>query len=59
MRGGEGMTWMAYLLEEARKIIRNCEDVQESSESTFAKESEQRSAYRQLKELLLPEREEP
>lgn len=53
------MTYAQYLVEEARKIIGNCEDVQESSESTFTKESEQRSTYRKLKELLLPEREEP
>lgn len=46
------------LVIRARRIIRECEEYQESNESDFSKAEEQRTAYRELKELLLAESEE-
>ena len=52
------MTYMEFKLETAREIIKNCEEYQQSDNSAYSKEQEQLSAYRQLRELLLPEMEE-
>ena len=49
------MTYMEFKLETAREIIRMCEDFQQSDASAFSKSEEQRSAYRQLKDLLIDE----
>lgn len=45
------------LVIRARRIIRECEEYQQSSESDYAKAEEQRTAYRELKELLMTESE--
>ena len=45
------------LVIRARRIIRECEEYQESNESDFSKAEEQRTAYRELKELLMKESE--
>ena len=39
----------------ARRIIRECEEYQESNESDFSKAEQQRFAYHELKELLMAE----
>ena len=45
------------LVIRARRIIRECEEYQESNESDFSKAEQQRFAYQELKELLLVESE--
>lgn len=45
------------LIIRARNIIQECEEYQQSNESDFSKVEEQRTAYRELKELLLTESE--
>ena len=46
------------LVIRARRIIRECEEYQQSNESDFSKAEQQRFAYQELKELLLAESEE-
>ena len=44
------------LLEEARQIIRDCEEAKaEEIGSEYGRNEEERSAYRRLRELLLAE----
>ena len=45
------------LIIRARRIIRECEEYQQSNESDFSKAEQQRFAYQELKELLLVESE--
>jgi hypothetical protein len=45
------------LVIRARRIIRECEEYQESNESDFNKAEQQRFAYQELRELLLAESE--
>ena len=45
------------LVIRARRIIRECEEYQESNESDFSKAEQQRFAYQELKELLTEESE--
>ena len=45
------------LVIRARRIIRECEEYQESNESDFSKAEQQRFAYQELKELLMKESE--
>lgn len=46
------------LVIRARRIIRECEEYQESNESDFNKTEQQRFAYQELRDLLLAESEE-
>jgi hypothetical protein len=51
------MTYTERILETAREIIRQCEEFQQGNDSEFSKAEEQRTAYRELKELLMTESE--
>jgi hypothetical protein len=51
------MTYTERILETAREIIRQCEEFQQGNDSDFSKAEEQRTAYRELKELLTAESE--
>jgi hypothetical protein len=46
------------ILKTAREIIRQCEEFQQGNDSDFSKAEEQRTAYRELKELLMTESED-
>lgn len=46
------------LVIRARRIIRECEEYQQSNESDFNKAEQQRFAYQELKELLMTESED-
>ncbi len=53
------MSYIEYqLIIRARRIIRECEEYQESNESDFNKAEQQRFAYQDLRDLLLAESEE-
>lgn len=39
-------------LDAIKEVILQCEEMQDSNESSFAKESEKISAYEQIKEIL-------
>lgn len=41
------------ILEEIMRIIQECEDIQESHESSYTKEQAKVSAYNQIKELTI------
>lgn len=45
------------LVIRARRIIRECEEYQESNESDFNKAEQQRFAYQELRDLLMAESE--
>ena len=46
------------IIATAREIISQCEEFQQGNDSDFSKAEEQRTAYRELKELLIAESEE-
>lgn len=45
------------LVIRARRIIRECEEYQQSNESDFSKAEQQRFAYQELRDLLMEENE--
>ena len=44
---------LTHLLEQARQIIADCEEAKEEQGSEYGRTSEELTAYRELKELLL------
>lgn len=51
------MTYTERILKTAREIISQCEEFQQGNDSDFSKAEEERTAYRELKELLMTESE--
>lgn len=41
------------ILEEIMRIIQNCEDIQESHESSYTKQQAKITAYEEIKELTI------
>lgn len=41
------------ILEDIMQIIQDCEDIQESNESSYTKEQAKISAYNEIKELII------
>lgn len=49
---------MSNMINNAIEIIKNCEDVQDSNESRYTKEEAERTAHKELRDLIMEAKNE-